>query len=149
MMVFLELTAPRRKRLEVPLDMEALPRLTDFLSEFASKAGWGSASSERLVLIGEETLASLLSEEGGDIESDKGRRLVVSARVVGGGAELEFVSAAGEENLEDRLAYLGERPDISDGRGISFRSLRHYASSVRHQKYHWVDIVTVQVESSR
>ncbi len=149
MMVFLELTAPRRKRLEVPLDMEALPRLTDFLSEFASKAGWGSASSERLVLIGEETLASLLSEEGGDIESDKGRRLVVSARVGGGGAELEFVSAAGEENLEDRLAYLGERPDISDGRGISFRLLRHYASSVRHQKYHWVDIVTVQVESSR
>ena len=26
---------------------------------------------------------------------------------------------------------------------------RHYSSSVRHQKYHGVDIVTVQVEGSR
>ena len=36
-----------------------------------------------------------------------------------------------------------------DSREISFRLLRHYASSVRHQKYHGVDIVTVSVVGSR
>ena len=56
------------------------------------------------------------------------------------------MSATEGENLEDRLAYMGEAPEISDGREISFRLLRHYASSVRHQKYHGVDIVTVRVD---
>ena len=32
---------------------------------------------------------------------------------------------------------------------VSFRLLLHYASSVSHQKYHGVDIVTVRVESTR
>ena len=36
-----------------------------------------------------------------------------------------------------------------DEREISFRLLRHYASLVRHQKYHGLDIVTVQVEGAR
>ena len=144
MMLFLELTGPRRKQLRVPLDMDALPQLTDFLKGFASRAKWNAASSERLVLVGEETLTSMISEE-----TDGPRRLVVTARVGSGDAELEFVSAAGEDNLEDRLAYLGEKPDADDGEEISFRLLRHYASSVRHQKYHDVDIVTVHVEASR
>ena len=64
-------------------------------------------------------------------------------------AELEFSAVSGDENIEDRLAYLSEEPEIEDEREISFRLLRHYASSVRHQKYHNVDIVTVQVESER
>ncbi len=149
MMVFIELTSPRRRRLNIPLDSEALPRLGEFLHGFASRAGWDSASTDRLLLVGEETLTSLLSDEGGVLEEDMPRRLVVTARSGGGGAELEFVSAAEGENLEDRLAYLGEAPDIADEREISFRLLRHYASSVRHQKYHGVDIVTVSVDGPR
>ena len=149
MMVFLELTSPRRQRLVAALDADALPKLSEFLRGFASKAGWDSDSTERLALVGEETLASLMSEEGGALEGDSPRRLVVAARGAGGGAELEFISASEGENLEDRLAYLGEAPDVSDGREISFRLLRHYASSVRHQKYHGVDIVTVSVDGPR
>ena len=149
MMVLLEMTAPRRRRLEAALDSEALPKLRKFLGQFASKAGWDRASAERLVLVGEETLASLSSDGGDGLDGDSGRRLIVTTRRSGGGAELEFVSASGGENLEDRLTYLGGTPDIADGREISFRLLRHYASSVRHQKYHDVDIVTVRVEGSR
>ena len=145
MMVFMELTAPRRRRLEVALDADTLPKLGEFLRAFASRAGWNGAATERLVLVGEETLASLSSEEGDELEGERSRRLVVTARSDGSGAELEFVSASEGENLEDRLSYLGETPDIPDGREISFRLLRHYASSVRHQKYHGVDIVTVSV----
>lgn len=149
MMIFLELTSPRRRRLRVPLDMEALPKLSEFLIGFASRVGWNTASTERLELVGEETLTSLLPEEGEHVDGHEPRRLVVSIRAVGSGAELEFVSAAGGDNLEDHLAYMGDKPEITDSREISFRLLRHYASSVRHQKYHGVDIVTVQVEGSR
>ena len=149
MMVFLELTGPRRRRLDIPLDADALPKLVEFLREFASKAGWNAASTERVVLVGEETLASLSSEEDENLERTRARRLITTARADGRGAELEFVSGYDGENLEDRLAYLGETPDIADGREISLRLLRHYASSVRHQKYHGEDVVTVRVENPR
>ena len=59
-MLFMEITAPRRKRLRVALETEALPQLTDFLRGFASSASWDEASQNRIVLVGEETLASLL-----------------------------------------------------------------------------------------
>ena len=147
MMLFLELTGPRRRRLRVRLDDEAIPKLDTFLRGFAARRGWDDAATERLALVGEETLHSLLDDDG-EIPTD-GRRLMVIARAEGRGAELEFVSAAEGENLEDRLAYLGETPDIPDDREISFRLLRHYASSVRHQKYHGVDIVTVNVDGER
>ena len=149
MMVFIELTGPRRRRLEVALDAETLPKLQEFLRRFASRARWDDASTERLVLVGEETLASMSAEEDGHVNGDRRRRLVVIARKDVSGAELEFVSASEGENLEDRLSYLGEAPDVPDGREISFRLLRHYASSVHHQKYHGVDIVTVNVEGGR
>ena len=149
LMVFMELTSPRRRRLEVALDTDALPKMYEFLRGFASKRAWNAAATDRLVLVGEETLTSLLSEADDDSTEGKERRLVVTARANGRGAELEFVSAAEGENLEDRLSYLGETPDIPDDREISFRLLRHYASSVRHQKYHGVDIVTVDVDGPR
>ena len=53
------------------------------------------------------------------------------------------------ENVEDHLAYLSKLPPVPDEREVSFRLLLHYASSVSHQKYHGVDIVTVRVESGR
>ena len=147
MMVFLELTGPRRKRLRIDMDEETLPKLGDFLREFAKNAGGSDASAERLVLVGEETLHSMASGDD-DPEVASGRRLIVTARSVSGGTELEFVSATEEENLEDRLAYMGENPEISDGRDISFHLLRHLSSSVTHQKYHGVDIVSVNVRDS-
>ena len=149
MMVFLEITAPRRKRLEVPLDNEALPIMREFLQGIASSAGWSPAEQDRLVLVGEETLTNLMEGDAEDPERSGPRRLIVAARSGIGSIELEFVSASEGENLEDQLAYLGETPDIQDDRDISFRLLRHFASSVRHQKYHGVDIVTVSVEPAR
>ncbi len=148
LMTLLELTGPRRRRLEVSLDPEALPNLTEFLRAFASRSGWNRPSTERLVLVAEETLMSLLAEDEDDPVEERPRRLIVTARRTMGGAELEFISAGEEENLEDRLSYLGESPDIPEGRDISFRLLRHYASSVRHQKYHGVDVVTVNIVGS-
>ena len=149
MMVFLEVTAPRRKRLEIPLNSESIPEMREFLHEFASRASWSASEQDRLVLVGEETLTNLIAEGVDDPERSGPRRVVVAARSGIGSIELEFVSASEGENLEDQLSYLGETPDIQDDREISFRLLRHYASSVRHQKYHGVDIVTVSVDPTR
>ena len=148
MMVFLELTGPRRRRLRVDMDDQTLSKLGVFLRVFAANAGWTPESAERLVLVGEETLASMTAAED-EAEPAGARRLVVTARSVGGAAELEFVSATDEENLEDRLAYMGENPEVTDGREISFRLLRHLSSSVSHQKYHGVDVVSVSVAGEK
>ena len=143
--LLLELGGSRRRRLNVELNVAALPQIDAFLSDVASKAGWNEASTDRLRSAGEETLESLLPQ---DQDSDK-RSLIINARRINGKIEMEFAAAADEENLEDRLAYLSDQPEIQDDREISFRLLRHYASSVQHRKYHQIDIITVVVESTR
>ena len=143
---FVGLTSRRRRRIRLELGSSALPRIDEFLQGFASETGWNEESTDRLRSAGEETLASLLQ---GDERDHDGQRLVLGARLVDGVAELEFMAVPGEENLETRLAYLSEQPEIEDERELSFRLLRHYASSVRHHKYHNIDIVTVQVEGTR
>ena len=148
MTVFLELTSPRRRRLETELDFSALPEIDAFLRGLASKLGWNEASTQRLRSAGEETLSSLL-QPGDTGAAENAPRLIIVARPGDGTVEMEFMAVFEEENLEDRLAYLNEQPEASDERELSFRLLRHYASSVRHQKYHGIDIVTVQVEGSR
>ena len=149
MMLFLELTAPRRRRLNVPIDDEALSKLTQFLTQFAARAHWNQESTNRLVLVGEEMLASLTGNGDGEAGETRRKNMVATIRNNGGRAELEFVAGYEGTNLEDELAYLGETPDIADDREISFRLLRHYASSVRHHKYHGVDVVSVEVAGSR
>ena len=106
MTLFVELTEPRRSRLEVAFDISALPKIREFLGEFASAGGWDAATAHRL-------------------------------------------DAAGEENLQDKIALLGEQTAAAPiEREVSLRLLRHLASSVRHQQYHDTDIVTVRVEAS-
>ena len=146
--LFVELTSARRRRLKTELDMASLPQIDEFLREFANKSGWDEAAAQRLALVGEETLTSLISQD--EDEDAAPRRLHIVARRDRAVAELEFLAASDEENIEDRLAHLGEqRPEITDDeRQISFRLLQHYASSVRHQKYHDLDIVTVHVTNN-
>ena len=145
--LFMEVTGPRR-RLEMSLNIEAVPNIERFLRGFASRLGWNTESTERLCSAGEETLLTLLRPEDGEQAAD-GRRLLVVARSDANAAELEFVSATGEQNLEDQLALLEEgaagTPAADE---LSLRLLRHFASSVRHQQYHDTAVVTVRVESS-
>ena len=129
------------------LDPSSLPEIDRFLCGVAAKSNWDEASTDRLRAAGEETLTSLLPQD--DTHASGARqRLVVRAGRGAGKITLEFMAASDEENLEDRLAYLSEESTIEDERDISFRLLRHYASSVQHRKYHNIDIVTVEVEGS-
>ena len=145
--LFLEVTKPKRRRFEGRLDMADLPRLDAYLQETAAAMRWNAASTERLRSAGEETLSSLLRPADGHAEG-KPPRLVITASPDGGGVDLEFVAAVDEENLADHLAYLSDHDESPAEWDVSFRLLRHYASSVQHQKYHGIDIVTVRVDGS-
>ena len=149
--VFLNLTSARPRRLEAQLDMSELHQIDEFVKEVADQMEWSEASTERLRSAGEEALSSLLQPsneyEAGDTDG-RTPRLMIVARPDGKAVELEFISVLwDEQNLGDRLAYLDEEDEAVDDREMSFRLLRHYASSVRHQKYHGLDIVTVRVEN--
>ncbi len=144
--LFVEVTAPRRQRIEVALDLAVLPKIREFLAAFASRSGWGEKMVARLDAATEETLLTLIGQDE-DREERERRRLLLQARKEAGGAVLEFVAAAGEENLQDRMGLLAEQPDdVLAEREVSLRLLRHIASSVRHQQFHDSDIVTVHVE---
>ena len=143
--LFMEVTQSRRRRVRADLAISELPRIREFLGGFARRHGWESAMSSRLDAVAEETLLTLLDDEraGGDAD---GRALRITASKQDGRAVLEFVAAARGENIEDRLAVLDEpgatRPVERD---ISLRLLQHFATSVVHQQYHELEIVTVHV----
>ena len=147
MTLLLESMSTRRSRLEVKLDMDSLPDIDAFLTRLASRLGWNQSSTVRLQSAGEETLASLLPQED-DEEGAETRRLIVSARPQGTTVELEFVATTRQENIQDQLAFLTDEAAVPTADSLSLRLLRHRASAVRHQKFHGVDIVTVQVEGN-
>ena len=145
--LFLEVTAPRVDRLEVEADMSVLPKIREFIGKFAARSGWDSKMVDRLDAAGEETLLTLVGEDDDGGQSER-RRLYLSARKEADAAVLEFVAAAGRENIQDRIGLLVERPeDARLEREVSLRLLRHIASSVRHQQFHDTDIVTVRVDA--
>ena len=66
----------------------------------------------------------------------------------GKAADLEFIATTDETNIEDQLAMLSEAAmSVPAEAEIPLRLLRHYASSIRHQQYHDIDILMIRVES--
>ena len=150
MTLFVDLTKPRRSRIELAFDLSALQEIRAFVAAFAARNGWDAAMADRLDAASEETVLTLLNREETDDDDDAPRRLLLVARREDGAAVLEFVAAKGEANLQDRIALLGEAGAAdSIEREVSLRLLRHLASSVRHQQYHDTDIVTVRVNPPR
>ncbi len=144
--LLVELTAPRRRRLQVPFGVAALPEIVAFLGAFTKRSGWRENMRQRLEAVSEETLLTLLGER--DEKENAKRRLLLIARKEGGGAVLEFIAAPGEGNMEDRIALLSEQAsEVAAEQEVSLRLLRAQASSVRHHQYHDTDIVTVHVDA--
>ena len=63
--------------------------------------------------------------------------------------ELEFLAVLSDRNVEDQLSYLSETAEVPELDETSLRLLRRYATSVRHRKYHGVDIITMLVDGLR
>ena len=147
MSMVVDFTISRRRRLNTELDIAAAPAVDEFLRRIGTSLGWSGPSVERLCAAGEETLSSMLELRDDYEEDDAPPRLIVLAKRSGGSLEIEFLAVFSDENIEDRIAFLSEQAEAPDVDDISFRLLRHYASSVRHRKYHGIDVVTVQVEA--
>ena len=143
--LFAEATQSRRHRLRANLAMSEFPRVQEFLDAFAKRHGWGASMSQRLDAVAEETLVTMLeAEQAGGAPTDRALRVTASKQ--DGRAVLEFVAAARGENIEDRLAVLDEpTSDRPVERDVSLRLLQHYSTSVLHQQYHELEIVTVHV----
>lgn len=140
----MEMMTPRRARLQTQLNVSALAEIRAFVNGFAARCGWDEAMSNRLDAASEETLLTLLREEGEGEASH--RRLLVKAHRQGGDAVLEFVAAGGEENIEDRLALLGQgATESSLERDVSLKLLRHLAAEVNHRQYFDADFIMVRV----
>ncbi len=151
MILYLELTSPRRMRFQSRLHIDSLPDLNEFMARFASRRGWNDSMKDRLSAVAEETLLTLApldlsldAEETSD--SETGRTLIVLAASEGAVADLEFIGGGNEANLEDRIRQL-QQHDTQDPveEELSLRLLRSFAQSVRHQQYHDTDIITVRV----
>ena len=147
LMVFMDLAGARPKRLTTELDESAGPQIGAFLTRLAEGRGWNEQSVHRLASAGEEALLTLL-ERKRDVESAGKRGLRLSVRADRRNAEMEFVAAVAGGNLQDRLVLLSAGADEPVESEVSLRLLRHYASSVRHRKYHDVDTVTVHVKAA-
>ena len=145
MTLIVSLSGPRPARMETGFAVSKLPEIREFLNRFASRNGWGDAMADRLDAVAEETLLTLVRPED---ESGTPRRLRLSASKGEDGAALEFVVSPRGENVQERMAVLSAPgDDVSVEQDVSLRLLRHLASSVRHQQYHDLDIVTVQVNA--
>ena len=143
----LNLSNPRTHRLETKLNSEAYSEVDQFLQEVANKIGWPSTSTDRLRAAAEEA-TTILADIYAEKTSDNPPRLVISARPIDSDLELEFLTVSDETNIEDRLAYLDDETETVDESDISLRLLRNYASSVKHEKYHGVDIVSLQISGT-
>ena len=145
--VFVEMTRPRRLRLEAELDTSALPAIREFMGRFASRSGWDAQMVDRLHAVSEEAVLILL-RQGREGDGRNDRRLLIGAVRDDAGAVLEFVVAPRDGNIQDRLVLLGEQQDdASIEQEASLRLLRKLSSSVRHQQFHDTDIVTVRVSA--
>ena len=150
MIIYLEITSPKRMRFQAPLHIDSLPDLNEFMARFASSRRWNDSMKDRLSAVAEETLLTLAPldlslDDDGDNDETEGK-LIVLAASDGSIADLEFIGGGNEANLEDRIRQL-QQHDTQDPveEELSLRLLRSFAQSVRHQQYHGTDIITVRV----
>ena len=140
----------RWRRRTLVLDRAAVTAVDQFVVDLASRRGWSERAMNPLRAACEEVVLLLKGEDDPFADEDEAaqprRRLRISARVARDLADLEFVASSGWGNIEDEIATLGEPDDSITGSDSSLRLLRHYASSVRHQKFRKTDVVTISVK---
>ena len=122
--------------------MDSLPRINAFLEELASSLGWDESYTNRLRLVAEEALSSLLVSE----QTGTPRRLNRGHPARCGNGRVGVLAVLAEGNLEDRIACMSEQADLAGEREVSLRLLHHFAGTVHHRKYHGADVVRIEVE---
>ncbi len=160
MILYLELTNPRRMRFQSTLHIDSLPELNEFIAKFADSRGWDAGMKDKLSAVAEETLLTLApldldsfdldaEEDDGDDEGEE-RQLIVLASSDGPVADLEFIGGGNQDNIEDQVRQLQELEiETPSEQEISLRLLQNYASSVNHQQYSGMDVITLRIDPPR
>ena len=112
--LFVELTEPRRRRIQAPFEVASLPEIRAFLETFAARSGWGEAMAQRLGAAAEEALLTLLRHEDEEAESGVAqhrRRLLLTAHKGGRrrGARVHRRTRRAEPGRPDRHALGADR----------------------------------------
>ena len=147
------LTARRKRRFHCKLDAAELPRIREFIQTFTARSGLESVV-ERLEAASEEALLTLLQSrnEAQTTRNDDKREMLLTVSEENGKVVLEFRVGHGcqrQLNLQDQLAWLGEQTDVTRmEQEVSLRLLRHLASSVRHQQFHDMNILTLYISAA-
>ena len=160
MILYMELTNPRRMRFQSKLHIDSLPELNEFIAKFADSRGWDAGMKDKLNAVAEETLLTLApldldsfdldaEEDDGDDDEEE-RQLIVLASSDGPVADLEFIGGGNQENIEDQVRQLQELEiETPSEQEISLRLLQNYASSVNHQQYSGMDVITLRIDPPR
>ena len=150
--LFDEWSKPRRRSIEMDLNLASLNTIKEFLGRFTARSGWDAAMSDRLTAAAEETLLTLLNygKDETTTTTQPTKRLLMSAQRDNDGIKLEFFTTTDNENLQMQIAMLADRVDVATAeRDVSLRLLNHIADSVHHQQYYDTDIVTVYVRNQQ
>ena len=115
--------------------------------KFTTSKGWTEEMENRLRAVGEETM-QVLTRVAGNGTGAAERRLLVIARADREAADLEFIATTDATNIGDQLAMLTASAEVPDEAETPLRLLRHHASSIRHQQYRDIDILTTRVEDA-
>ncbi|MBU3694841.1 MAG: hypothetical protein FGM40_08455 [Rhodocyclaceae bacterium] len=147
-MALLSLRHRARDRISVPLAPEALGPLREVVQRFCKRLGWDSVAENRVMLAAEEALLFLLENRsrGGATAPSQ---LQVRLREAEGQAEIEYVSAPADSNIEGALASLPDEKDSIDIESeLSLRLLRGMTRELRHMQYHGVDYLMIRLDSA-
>ncbi len=137
-----DLMGPRKRSIELTLDDGTLPKVQRFIQNFARQFRWPESAVLRMQGAAEEILI-LLTEESDLPPSEK---MLLTASREDDSAWLEFIGSAGTANVQDRITFLGKEVNFqSTEQELTLRLLHHLTQSVRHERYHDVQIISVRV----
>lgn len=148
LMAILSLRHRARDRITVPLAADSLGPLRNVVQSFCQRLGWDNRAENRVMLAAEEALVFLL-ENRARAGDTKPSQLQVRFREIEGEAEIEYISAPADSNIEAALSSLPEQQDGVDLESeLSLRLLRGMTRELRHMQYHGVDYLMIRLDSA-
>ena len=141
MMLAIKAKAGRRKRLELPLSVVAIPKVQDFVLDKAQQLGWDKGATMRVELVVEEAISFLLDGQ----TSSYRKKMFVALDVNEDAISMEFVSGPMQSNF-DELLKATENSDPSE-ESVGLRLLSGLCDHSKHMQFNNTDILTLSLKS--
>jgi NCS2 family nucleobase:cation symporter-2/xanthine permease XanP len=149
-MLFLSMRNRSSNKITLPLETSSLLELRKLIQSYCKRLAWDDKAENRLMLIAEEALIFLLQNKQdrkkGD-ETKKSEMLYVKLTETDHEAELEYISAPANINVESALLALNKVGESNAEDQISLRLIKGMAKDVKHLQYHGTDYLLLRVDS--